>query len=278
MHSELVHIGSIPIRAYGVALAISFLVGIIVAMYRARRFGISPNHIIDLSLVILIAAVVGSRLFYVVYHLEEFKDNYWDILNPFQSSGNIGIAGLSMMGGVVLVIISVILFIRWRKLPLWETLDTFAPSFLLGLGITRIGCFLNGCCYGEPTDWFWGIEFPHACAAGWHYPGQHLHPTQLISSFAGFLMFGLLLLFERKARFRGFTFVMMVIFYASFRFIIDFFRYYEPSMVFVSIGGADFSNNQALSVLMLIIFISMYLILRKRNQNPSRVIADNNIS
>ncbi|MBD3232596.1 MAG: prolipoprotein diacylglyceryl transferase [candidate division Zixibacteria bacterium] len=278
MHSELFHIGSLPIRAYGVALAISFLAGIIVAMYRARRFGISPNYVIDLSLVILIAAIIGSRFFYVVFHLEEFRDNYWDILNPFQSSGNIGIAGLSMMGGVVLVIISAILFIRWRKMPLWESLDTFAPSFLLGLAITRIGCLLNGCCFGEPTDWFWGIEFPRDCAAGWHYPGQHLHPAQLISSFAGFLMFGLLLWLERKASFRGFTFVMMVIFYAAFRFVIDFFRYYEPSMVFVSIGGADFSNNQALSVLMLVIFVSMYFILSKRKQKPNHAIPDNNIS
>ncbi len=263
MHPVLFNIGSIPIRSYGVMLALSFLLGIMLAYKRARKFNIEPTRIIDLSLVIIIAAAVGSRFFYVIYHLNEFSGHYLDTINPFQSNGEVGLAGLSMMGGVVLVLILTPLFIKIWKMPLWETLDAFSPSFMLGVGITRIGCFLNGCCYGDPTNWFWGVVFPPTCAAGWHFPGMDLHPTQLISSAAGFIMFGILLLLERKPRFRGYTFLMMLALYSGFRFTIDFFRYYEPSMVFTNIGGIDFSNNQAITIVILLAAVASLIAIPK---------------
>ncbi|MCP4631477.1 MAG: prolipoprotein diacylglyceryl transferase [candidate division Zixibacteria bacterium] len=269
MFPEIFHIGSVSVRAYGLMLAVSFFVGLVVALKRAPKFGIPPVKIIDLTLVIIVAAVAGSRFFYVIYHLDEYRGHFLDVINPFQSTGQIGIAGLSMMGGIVLVIISVILFIRLWKLPFWRTLDVFSPSFLLGLGITRIGCFLNGCCYGNPTDWFWGVVFPGNSAAGWFYPDIHIHPTQLISSIAGFTLCGLLIFFERMKRFSGFTVIMMLIFYSAFRFIIDFFRYYEPSMVFMNTGGLDYSNNQALSLLIFVVSIASFIVMSKRNKQLS---------
>jgi phosphatidylglycerol:prolipoprotein diacylglycerol transferase len=266
MHSIIVQIGPFAIRAYGLALAISFLAGVILAMHRAGKFGIPSVRVIDLSIVILFAAVIGSRFFYVIYHLDEFEGHYWDIINPFQSTGVVGIAGLSMMGGIVLVVITGIFFILKWKLPFRETLDAFSPSFLLGVGITRIGCFLNGCCYGVPTDWWWGVVFPDECAAGWHFPHTAIHPTQLISSVAGFLMFGLLLFLEKRAKFRGFTFLMMLAMYSAFRFIIDFFRYYEPSMVAFSIGGVDFSNNQVIAVIILVVAVIIMIVTSRRQK------------
>ncbi|PJA26989.1 MAG: prolipoprotein diacylglyceryl transferase [candidate division Zixibacteria bacterium CG_4_9_14_3_um_filter_46_8] len=270
MHPEIFHIGLVTIKAYGLALALSFFLGIILTTRRSRKFGIDANRVIDLSLVILVAAVAGSRFFYVIYHLEEFEGHYSDILNPFQSSGEIGIAGLSMMGGFVLVIISSMFFIKLWKMPFWETLDAFAPAFLLGLGISRIGCFLNGCCYGDPTDWSWGIVFPQDCAAGWHFPGIPLYPAQLMSSAGGFILFGVLLWLERRQRFAGFSFFMMGALYSALRFTIDFFRYYEPSMVFANIGGIDFSNNQALTFLIFLISVTMLILIPKLRSRRER--------
>ncbi|MBD3168660.1 MAG: prolipoprotein diacylglyceryl transferase [candidate division Zixibacteria bacterium] len=275
MHPEIFSIGPISVKAYGLMLAISFFVGVFLVIKRAQKFGIPPVKIIDLSLVILISAIVGSRFFYVIYHLDEFKGSWLDVINPFQSTGVVGIAGLSMMGGVVLVLISSIIAIKVWKLPFWRTLDVFSPAFPLGMGITRIGCFLNGCCYGTPTDWFWGVTFPEECAAGWHYHNTHIHPTQLISSIAGFAMFAVLILLERKRKFAGFTFFMMLIFYSAFRFTIDFFRYYEPSMVFTTIGGVDISNNQLISFIIFII-ASVALIRKARCNNDNEGISGNN--
>ncbi|MCK4591240.1 MAG: prolipoprotein diacylglyceryl transferase, partial [Candidatus Latescibacteria bacterium] len=157
----LLKIGSFELRSWGVAFAISVLVGIGVAVKRAPRFGVKPSTIMDLAVVIMIAAIVGSRLWYVVYHINEFKGHWFDIVNPFQD-GHIGIAGLSMIGGVVLAILASLVYAWMKKWSFVALGDAIAPSFLLGAGIQRLGgCFLNGCCFGKPTDLPWAVSFPY---------------------------------------------------------------------------------------------------------------------
>ena len=102
------------VRSYGVMLALAFLLSILWARKRAIKAGISPDHVVDLSFVVLLSSIVGSRFFYVIYHLDEYSDNLLAIINPFQG-GSIGISGLSMMGGVVLALISAALFFKIKK-------------------------------------------------------------------------------------------------------------------------------------------------------------------
>lgn len=128
-----------------------------------------PEKIIDLTLLVLISSLAGSRFFYVVYHLEEFQGHFWDVINPFQSSGEIGIGGLSMMGGVVLSVVAGVIYLFLKKMPVWKIADIVAPSFALGLGFARIGCFLNGCCPGKVTDSFLGVVFPPDSFAGYFF-------------------------------------------------------------------------------------------------------------
>lgn len=113
----LIKIGAFELRSYGLTLAISVALGIWIAMKRASRFGIKKENILDLAVVIMIATIVGSRLWYVVYHIKEFRGQWLNTINPFQN-GTIGIAGLSMVGGVVLGIISALGFIGFT-LVLW---------------------------------------------------------------------------------------------------------------------------------------------------------------
>ncbi|KPJ48915.1 MAG: hypothetical protein AMJ41_03960 [candidate division Zixibacteria bacterium DG_27] len=211
---------------------------------------------------------MGSRLFYVIYHVEEFQGNWWDIFNPLQGDGKFGMGGLSMMGGVVLSVLGGIAFLSWRRAKLWRIADMVAPTFALGVGITRIGCFLNGCCFGKPTNSSLGVVFPADSFAGYVFPHQHIWPAQLFASAMGFLIFALLLLSERKKRFEGQIFLLMVVFYSLGRFVIDFFRYYEESMVFVRIQGVSFSTNQALIVPILIISLVLWQLLRRRTEQP----------
>ena len=245
MHSKLFQIGPLEIHAYGLTLALSFLLGIYFAMYRAKKQGIDPNNIVDLSVVIVISAILGSRFLYVIFHLEEFKGRWLDTINPFQSSGQIGIAGLTMLGGLVAAVVFSIIFMKIKKMPLLKISDIMVPSVGLGIFITRIGCFFNGCCYGLPTDHSWGMVFPPGSPAGFCFSNQAIHPTQLYSSLYGLLIFALLLIIERYKKFDGFLLYFFFIFYGISRFVVDFFRYYESSMV---IGGLSISVNQGISI------------------------------
>lgn len=256
------------IRSYGVMLAIAFLIGIIWARRRAIKAGIRPEHIIDLSFIVLISSIVGSRLFYVIYHLDEFADNLFDIINPFHG-GTIGISGLSMMGGVILALVSAYLFFVIKRLKPWGICDAMMPMFALGIAITRIGCFLNGCCYGLPTHSYLAVIFPPNSAAGFHFPDTPLIPVQLYSSLAGIAILLIVLGSERFKKFDGHSLWLTIALYAIWRFVIDLFRYYEDSMIFATIGSQRFSLNQALSLLLFLGSIIAYLVMYSRYRSKA---------
>ena len=270
MHPVLIELGPAAIRTYGFLLALAFISGIWYSARRAKRLDLGVEWLPDLSLIILISAIVGSRFFYVIYHLEEFEGRILDMINPIQSTGEIGIGGLSMFGGLVLAIVCGIVYVRLKKLNLWKIADVLAPSIMLGLGIARIGCFLNGCCFGLPSQSCFALTFPPDSPAGYMFPGTPVFPIQLVASLYGFLILGILLALEKHKRFDGFTFWLMLVLYSAARFTVDFFRYYEESMIFARIGRAEITVNQALIVLIFItsLFLLFYLGHRSKSQSP----------
>jgi phosphatidylglycerol:prolipoprotein diacylglycerol transferase len=267
MYPELLKfLGIHFVRSYGVLLAIAFFIGIIWARRRAVKAGLPGQQVIDLSFIVLIASIVGSRFFYVIYHLDEFSDNILNVINPFQG-GTVGIYGLSMMGGVVLALISASLFFYFKKTYPWPLLDAMMPMFALGLGIARIGCFLNGCCFGLPHEGHFSVVFPPESGAGFQFPDTPLIPTQLYSSLAGLAILGIVLLSEKYKKFDGHSFWLTIMLYSVWRFIIDFYRYYEDSMVFAALGSTRFTRNQLLSALMFAVSIVAYIIMYKKNRS-----------
>jgi len=251
------------IRSYGIMLALAFLIGILWARKRAIKAGISPDTVVDLSFVVLLASIIGSRFFYVIYHLDEFSDNILDTINPFQG-GSVGISGLSMMGGVVLALLAAALFFKIKKINPWPICDAMMPMFALGLAIARVGCFLNGCCYGLPTHDHLGLVFPADSAAGYHYPGLPLIPTQLYSTLAGAAILAIVLISEKIKKFDGHSFWLTLGLYGLWRFTIDFFRFYEESMVLMTVAGQDVSRNQGLSLLLTLISTFAIIILYRK--------------
>ncbi len=264
MHPVLFKIGPVVITSYGVLLTSAFASGLLFSLSRTKGSEIKKEVILDLFLVVMLSSVVGSRFFYVIFHLDEFEGRLLDMINPIQSTGQIGIAGLSMAGGVVLAIFFGISYLHIKKINIWKVADIAAPSFPLGLAIARIGCFLNGCCFGKPTDTFLGITFPYDSPAGYCFPDTSLYPSQLITSFFGATIFLVLVLFEKKKRFDGFSFWLMMILYSFARFLVDFFRYYEESMIFLRIGKTAFSVNQAV---MALLFLTSLLALNYLKKN-----------
>ena len=230
MHPILIDIGVFQIRSYGFMLALSFLVGIYVAGRRAKRFGVNPQHVLDLSVYIILAAVVGSRLLYVLFHLGEFNSPL-DFFALWKG-------GATFYGGMLLAFAVAYAYVSRKGLSFLQISDIMAPSVALGMMFTRVGCFLSGCCYGKPTTLPIGVVFPLDSPAGYSASGAALelgvaevalHPTQLYSSAYGLVIFLLLLGLGSKLTKRGATFGALLVFYGIARFVVDMFRFYEEN-------------------------------------------------
>lgn len=218
MHPILFKIGPFSIHAYGFMIAIAFLVGILISMYYAKREGMEKEAVLDLAIYVIIAAIVGSRLFYVIGQWHLYKDNPLEMFMVQKG-------GLVFLGGFLLAVLAVVWFARARKLPLLKLLDALAPGTALGYAITRIGCFLNGCCFGLSTRLPWGLKFPLGSLAHSYFPGEPLHPTQLYSSASMFAVFVIMVILYQYKKFDGQIFYWWLILYSIYRFLVEFLRY-----------------------------------------------------
>jgi len=257
MHPVLVHIFSIPLHSYGIMLALSFLLSIWLSCRRARKNGLMPDVIADVGFWIIMSAIVGARLYYVLLHPEEFSGHWASAINPFQGGSMVGIGGLVMYGGFIGAILSGIIYFKLNKLPFLPYADMTAPYIGLGIFLTRIGCFLNGCCYGGPTDSKFGVSFPLDSPAGVYQHECHavgLYPSQLVESGGGLLIMIIILLVGRKKTFAGFQFYLMGLLYAVLRFFDDFLRFYAPDERILSL-----SHNQILCIGLFILFGGLIL-------------------
>lgn len=262
MYPELFHIGPIPIRSYGLMLAVSFFLGVLYIKHIASRDKKPFEPFLTVAYVMIFGGIIGARLLYVLFHLDEFAGNWTASFNPF-GSDQFGIAGLNMYGGVVLAIIGTILYCRFKKMSVLEVLDFFSPTLGLGLALARIGCFLNGCCFGTPTDLPWGISFPPESIPRSVYFDAHLHPSQLYSSLYGLGLFLLLHLVMKRKRFAGQLIALLFMIEAVFRFAIEYVRFYEEEMVF-TLDGLQPTYNQLISLFLFLLGLGIYVYQRKR--------------
>jgi phosphatidylglycerol:prolipoprotein diacylglycerol transferase len=252
MHPTLFELGPLKITGYGAALATAFLVGISLAARRAERRGLDADAVRSVSMVILVTSIVGSRLLYAATHVDRFRPPHgsWiDVFNPFQGGG-VGIVGLSMSGGVVLAVIATVLFLRLRGLSVLPYADVIAPSVPLGEGITRIGCFLNGCCFGTRCDLPWAVHFPPGSPAVAVFGDAAVHPAQLYSSFAGFALFGVLVWISARTRRDGTVFFAFLALWGVARALLDFVRHYGDSSILVHLGAARITMSQGVGIAM----------------------------
>ncbi len=249
------------VKSYGIAIAVAFLLGIWLSARRARAQGLKYNDFIDMGFWVLIAAVVGARLFYVLFHLKEYAAQPANISKVWHG-------GLIFYGGLFLAVITAIVFMKRRGIPVWLGGDVIAPQIALGYAITRIGCFLNGCCFGSATSLPWGVKFPAACGAG-HYSvelfltGRHdlpvrLHPTQLYAAAASLVILAVLLLAWRRRRFDGEIFWGYLILYSVYRFAIEFIRGDNQPLAF------HLTVAQFMSVILFVCALAAWFNLRAR--------------
>ncbi len=160
MHPELfeIPIVHLTVKSYGFMMVVGFLAAVTVIRYLSRHFTRDPQHITNAALYSLIAGVVGARIFFVVHYSDQFRGNWGDLFAIWNG-------GLELIGGVVLAIAVIVLYIRYHKLPMRHYLDVLAIGLTTALVFGRIGCFLNGCCYGKPTELPWAVRFPYGSFA-----------------------------------------------------------------------------------------------------------------
>lgn len=251
MHPVLLKLGPFSIYTYGFFIAMGFIAGILLAKREAVRLGEDPERIMDLSFYVLIAAIVGSRLFYIFINSEIFLS---DILEIFR----IWNGGLVFYGGFIAALIVGLIYLKIKKMPLWRTTDIAAPCIALGQFFGRLGCFSAGCCYGEACNLPWAVTFtnPDTLAP----VGIPLHPTQLYHAAGNLIIFFILWFFRKRKKFDGQLFWLYVILYVITRSFIEIFRGdFRGEPVFGVLSVA-----QAIGIIMALVAIIMMIILRKR--------------
>ncbi len=263
MYPEIFKIGPFALRSYGLMLAISFLVGIIYIRKRSAKEGIDQNFVLNLAFIVIFSGIIGARVFYVLFHWSDFSSNLLNAFNPFGNDGQFGIAGLNLYGGVVFAIVCTLIYVNIKKQPLWQVTDIFAPAVAMGIFISRIGCFLNGCCFGVPGNEFFCISFPVGSIPYYHFGSQPLQPTQLYSSAYGLLLFFLLHNLDKRKHFYGATFSYLLMSEAIFRFLIEYVRYYEPAMI-THVLGIRFTYNHLIAIGLFIFGVILFFTLRSR--------------
>lgn len=209
------YIGSYPVAWYGVLVAIAFLVGLWLAGRRGLREGIPAEKIMDSGPWMILGTIIGARAFYVVtYWNEAFAGK------PLSEIFMIHKGGLVYYGGFIGASIAVYIYLHLRRLPPWKYGDAMAPSVALGYVFGRMGCLMNGCCYGKPTDVPWAIKFP----AGHETNGVPVHPTQVYDALLSFGFYLFLAWIYRRKKFDGQVFASYLMGYAVLRSFVEGFR------------------------------------------------------
>lgn len=258
MYPTLFHIGGFAVHTYGVFIAIGFLFALSLAVREAGRVGEDPEKIVDLSLYILIAAIVGSRLLYVAINWRIFREDPLEVFRIWNG-------GLVFYGGLIVAFLVVMWYLKKHRLNVWKTADILAPSLALGQAIGRIGCFFAGCCYGKACHHWWCVTFTHPESLA--PKGVPLHPTQLYSSFNAFLVFLVLIGLRRRKKFEGELCWIYILVYSITRSIIEFFRGDHRGAL---LGGL-LSTSQAIGVVMALVAVFMLFYLNRVSNRPSRV-------
>jgi phosphatidylglycerol:prolipoprotein diacylglycerol transferase len=264
MHPILFDFGRFTIYSYGVLLAAAYLLGLQLALVRARRRGLDPQRVMDLGIWIIISALVGAKLLLLVVDYRQFTASPGELLGLVRSGG-------VFYGGLITAVVVALVYLRRHRMPLWTTTDIFAPGIALGHIVGRLGCLMAGCCFGRPSSVPWAITFrdPAAQANVGTPLGVPLHPTQLYEAGAEALILMVLLGLERRGRsFPGRTFWTYMLLYGVSRFAIEFYRGDSRGMVFATV-----STSQFVSLIIAPLALVMLVLLSRRTDPTGQAAA-----
>jgi phosphatidylglycerol:prolipoprotein diacylglycerol transferase len=265
MYPEIFHIGSFPINTYGVFLAVAFLCAILISTRLAERDGLPRQKIYDLSLWMLLAGLVGSKIL-MLFTEPEYRDNPVQLISlDFLRSGGV------FYGGLLGAVLAGYFLMRRYQLPWWKTADAFAPGIAIGNFFGRQGCFAAGCCWGKPTTLPWGVKFSELGHEITGVPTDtYLHPTQLYESFAMLLVFFFLLWLHKRKRFSGQVILAYALLYSVIRFAIEFLRADPRGDILGLTTLTGLSTSQMISIVIGVSALIVLVVRRRRAQQVDK--------
>lgn len=260
MHPILFSIGDIHIHSYGVMLAIGFMVGISLAVKEARRVGVDPEKILNLTFYILFSSIAGSRIFHCIVYYEQFIHDPLRLFKLWEG-------GLVFYGGFLAAILVGILYCRVNKISFWRVSDIMIPSVSLGLMFGRIGCFLAGCCFGKTCDAGFPLAIKFTNPLGLGVKNVPVYPTQLISALNALIIFFILWGIRKKKTFDGMILGVFLVIYSITRSSIEIFR--ADPRGFVDLFGLHLSESQLVSIFMMLVALYIFIFLRRKAHSPA---------
>lgn len=232
MFPVLFHIGSFVVHSYGVVLMLAFLVALGRAYSVAKRQNdpaIRPDDVLDVGIWMIVIGVLGARLLFVAIGWHDYRlapDFPGNIFKVWEG-------GLSFHGGLFGGMAALVGYCLIKRISILKVADLFAPSVMIAYAIGRIGCLLNGCCYGGPTNMPWGIRFFDD--GHWTPPS---HPTQLYASLLSLVFFAGLVWLARRRTYFGQVACWYVVGASVERFLMEIWRAGTTSEV-VALGLTD---------------------------------------
>lgn len=261
-----ISIGNFDIAYYGIVIAFAIVVGILLACREARRTGQKEEDYLDLALFAVIFAVIGARIYYVIFQWDYYKDDLISILNIRQG-------GLAIYGGIIAAVITVFVVAKVKKKPFALFLDTACMGLVMGQIIGRWGNFFNREAFGGYTDGLFAMQLPVSAVrvneitqAMWENVQTiggvdyiQVHPTFLYEGLWNLMIFVLLLLYRDRKRFTGELFLLYLGGYALGRFWIEGLRTDQ-----LLIGHTNLAVSQLLSALLVSGCLVLDVIMRRR--------------
>ncbi len=221
MQPVLFSLGPFHLYSFGLMVALGVFISIFFMVRIARRdkFPPHPNDVYDLVFLTVFGGFLGARLFYIFQNRAGYAQNPWQMFAFWEG-------GIIFYGGVVGSLTALFIFARWKGQSLLKILDFLLPFVALTHAFGRIGCFLNGCCYGRVCHLPWAVAFPDI--------PEPRHPTQIYEAIFNFFLFLFLNERYRRKRFTGEVTGLYFMFYAVGRFVIEFWRADNPSWYFLT--------------------------------------------
>jgi phosphatidylglycerol:prolipoprotein diacylglycerol transferase len=264
MFPKVFSIGDYFLPTYGLLVALGFLAALWMSVRLARRAGLNPEAVTNLGVYCAIAGLLGAKLMMILFDLGHYAANPGELI----SRATLQAAGV-FHGGLILALLTGILYMRNRGLPAWTTADVFAPGIALGHAIGRLGCFAAGCCWGAACSRPWAVTFtnPAAHELTGVPLGEPLHPAQLYEAFAEAMIFGFLYWRFHRPHRSGEIIGWYLLLYSAARFLVEFVRSHEQALPF----GGPFSNTQWIALALL--GVGTWLIRRNAPQFVPAVLA-----
>ena len=269
MYPILLQLGKLPIHTFGVMMGTGFLVGILYSLRQAKKWGIDPEEIFNLSFWIMLSGVLGARAMYILVDIaqkgsakSDFVKHPWKLVAIWEG-------GLVWYGGFILAALVVFWYARKYRMPIWRVTDMLAPGTFMGLAIGRFGCVTAGDDFGRELTGAaakWGLVFTHEKAL--IYPdtlmGKPLHPTQFYMALKSFFVALVChYVLTRWKRFDGQVFAVALMLYPPLRAVVELFRG-DHLRGYIPFTGRMLTTSQGIGIVIFGVGVYSWFALKKR--------------